>query len=275
MDVFVVFSVVAGVGFLAVVRRFLLYPCRPSAWEYAFGSAYGKQRRALDAARRAKRRIEGSHREEAARAERRVDEISERGDRRRRELEKRRDDLLRERDGAALEPAVGRLWLHERVVLVLKETGEAEDGAAERGGPAEVEATLPLAGLVIDPYALQDNIFIRFSRPDGTRLSATFPRQRYKEADVHAFADRLHNQARKETAAHARRRQEADGITREIERTRADTEEKVLAARETHEELVEAQREDERLLRADAAWEAACAEWRATTGHRPVWWWRW
>ncbi|MGO4632983.1 hypothetical protein AB4225_18890 [Streptomyces sp. 2RAF24] len=270
MGVAVAWSVVVvGAGALLVVRQFLLYPCRPAEWEYAFGAAYGDRRRALGAVRRAKRRIEGSHREQAGRAERRVDEISKRGERQCRELARKRDDLLRERRGDAWEPAMGELWLHERAVLLLKEREEGQEGTAE------VERTLPLAGLQVEFVPGRDFSYLRLLQPDGRRYSAKFPRQRFKEYAVQELGDRIHNRIQEERVAHVRRLEEADGIERRIEEIRADTAEKVLAAEAAREELIEAQREDERLLHADTAWEAERERWRVMTGRRPGWWWRW
>ncbi|MEU8764718.1 hypothetical protein [Streptomyces sp. NPDC048659] len=274
-----VVTVVAVAVLLAVVRQVLLYPCRPAGWQYAFGAAHADLRKGLRAVHRERRRIVREHRGQRARAARRIVDVTDHGTRRVGELDGRRRSLLGHERGAPLGERVGEVRLFEREVRLYKERpgGAAGPGGADGtsgDGPdgAELRLRLPLAGLrEVRIDALRTFLFLVFVRPDGKESSAKFPRDRFDEATVQELRERIHNQVKAETEAHARRRERAERLAREIEAEKAGTEELRRAAEAERDELIEAQRADGSLALAVTAWKAEAERWGATTGRPPVW----
>ncbi|KUL21625.1 hypothetical protein [Streptomyces regalis] len=151
-------GVVAG-GFLAWYAH---YPFLPSRWRYGWpDSKHRPDRRALAKARRA----------------RRVQVLS-----------RAREELHQQGSGQEGEPELW-LWplgLVEHELLFLK--GEASEGQ----GDPRVDERLPLADVTVKLDHSQDHVYIRVTRPDGTRRSQPYPRHQEIAAD--ALVEAIHNQ---------------------------------------------------------------------------------
>ncbi|WP_327174291.1 hypothetical protein OG599_02665 [Streptomyces sp. NBC_01335] len=242
----VVTLVVLVVGWTA--WRLVRYPGR---WAHAFHEAHRKDRRALDDARSAVRKLRNAARRETWRAWGKVKRAESAHRRRVRqaeaELERRRAP-----DRGDRVHQLGAITLYEHAVVV------SED-------------ELPLAGLHVRiELARAEHVsYVYLTHPDGQDRMQSYEGEEFPEDTVRKFSVQLHNAA---VAAHRSRGSREDDIAA-LEAALREAQEAtgpVEAARERLDETRARHSADPRLPRARAALDDARTQWQDLTGRRPL-----
>ncbi|WP_431961740.1 hypothetical protein [Actinacidiphila sp. bgisy160] len=242
MTLTVVTLVLAGVG-----RRLHRYP---GGWRFALSGRHDTDRDALDRARRTFRGLRREARRELARARAQVAR-AERSHRRRVGDAERHLARLRHPGKGAFVAALGKVSLHEHVMVVSgKET-----------------KVLPLNGLRVrfERSPVGNHIYLR--RPDGVHLQS-YPPAEHDEDSVRGFSVRIEHAVAKEAgfltalATSVRKAEEA------LKTAHADTG-NVQDARRHLDTVTARRRHDPALARALADLETARDHWQGLTGRRP------
>ncbi|WP_369168879.1 hypothetical protein AB5J49_13580 [Streptomyces sp. R28] len=256
-------GVVVG-GFVAWYAH---YPFVPSKWRYGRpDSKHRPERQALAKARRARRKGRETADHIVAEAERGFADGIEPFRLRVQELGRAREELARQGSGQEVKPELW-LWplgLLEHELLFLKE--EAAEG---QGEPRKaVDERLPLAGVTVKLDHSQDHVYLRVTRPDGTRRSQPYPRHQEIAAD--ALVEAIHNQVvQHEEFCRDLQRRDAE-LVAEIRQAEAD----LAKAEEGGRPALDKARERARTVRAraDAGLRTARDTWKTDAGGvRPLW----
>lgn len=241
---------------------FAHYPFVPSRWRYGWSDAeYRPERQALAKARGVRRTGRETADGIVAKAERVFAEGIEPFQRHVQELSRARDELHQQGSGQEGKPEP-RLWplgLVEHELLFLKE--EAAEG---QGEPREtVDERLPLAGVTVTLDHSQDHVYIRVTRPDGSRRSQPYPRHQEIAAD--ALAEAIHNRV----VDHEKFRRRDAELLAEIGRAEAD----LAKAEEAGCPALDQAKERARTVRAraDAVLRAARDAWKTDAGGLRPW----
>lgn len=255
-------------GVLSAVRQLLLYPARLREWRFAFGSEHRDARRPLRKARRRRRAVRRVQRWQVAEAEKKIKRVGKPGQKRIRKLGRERDRALRPRRGRLLyELGVLRLYEHELVVL---------SGDPDAGGSPDEEEVMYLHGLGVTFGSLPDYSYIEITKQDDCTRDVNFPSAVYDPSYVKDFQAAIRDQIVEDREQWDQRYADAARIDADIAQAEADKDIAVNAARAALHALLRDQAEDPNLVQADSAWNTACSDWEALTGHRPrwPWWWR-
>jgi hypothetical protein len=247
---------------------FLRYPCVPGRWRYTFGRGVKEReaRRALSEARGARRSAHEAAGRSVADAERRWSDQVGPHQRRLQELQAARVALPKPGQGQQVCPErwLWPLELHEHVLLFMKKGTPGSESAPG----ASVDETLPLAGLAVELDRTHDNVHIRVTRPDGTRRSAHYPRDR--EVAAYALVEEIHNQVLRHKEFLRRREAREAELDAGIGRAEADLAKAQEAVRPELDQVREAART--RRARADAALRGARDSWKTDGGGVRPWW---